>query len=246
MKHLFTLNNSNAIQVFLPINLVFNNDVPLATNTSTHPYNTRSKNEMHLTQGYNQKGHFETEFVSQRTKHYEDLEHRKKQEETTKRFPEKTPQHYTNRPEVYQHMDPPVLPPRPTVQKPRTEVGDNIYYNLATSVPYNHRSRDLYRQMSHDEIIPEPVGQSDPYRQPHQQISHGNPYNLEVGSMILYGDPPHSGVIKWIGYPPASNGLLVGVEMVCKWLCIFMFQMFKHPKMHACPHECNSYCRMIT
>jgi len=41
-----------------------------------------------------------------------------------------------------------------------------------------------------------------------------NPYNLEKGSMIIYGDPPCPGMIKWIGYLLETNVLTAGVEMV--------------------------------
>ena len=41
-----------------------------------------------------------------------------------------------------------------------------------------------------------------------------NPYNLEVGSVIQYGEPVQCGVIKWIGNLPDETDLFAGVEMV--------------------------------
>jgi len=42
-----------------------------------------------------------------------------------------------------------------------------------------------------------------------------NPYKLEVGSTIQYGNPPEYGVIKWIGILPGRENIeYAGVEMV--------------------------------
>ena len=41
-----------------------------------------------------------------------------------------------------------------------------------------------------------------------------NPYDLEVGSVIQYGEPVCCGVIKWIGNLPDETGMFAGVEMV--------------------------------
>lgn len=41
-----------------------------------------------------------------------------------------------------------------------------------------------------------------------------NPHNLEVGSVIQYGEPVQCGVIKWIGYLPNEIGMFAGIEMV--------------------------------
>ena len=41
-----------------------------------------------------------------------------------------------------------------------------------------------------------------------------NPDNLEVGSVIQYGEPVQCGVIKWIGNLPDETDLFAGVEMV--------------------------------
>ena len=42
----------------------------------------------------------------------------------------------------------------------------------------------------------------------------GNPCNLEVGSLIQYGDPPCYGVIRWMGMLFTTNVLMAGVDMV--------------------------------
>ena len=69
------------------------------------------------------------------------------------------------------------------------------------------------------ETVPGPI-QPFSYNQQQQHQNHGsnvNPYNLEVGSMILHGDSPAcSGIIKWIGYLPRENTLSAGIEMVSK------------------------------
>ena len=42
-----------------------------------------------------------------------------------------------------------------------------------------------------------------------------NQYNLKVGSVIQYGNPPQCGVIKWIGHLPNEEIVMyAGVEMV--------------------------------
>ena len=41
-----------------------------------------------------------------------------------------------------------------------------------------------------------------------------NQYNLKVGSVIQYGNPPRYGVIKWIGHLPDEIVMYAGVEMV--------------------------------
>lgn len=47
-------------------------------------------------------------------------------------------------------------------------------------------------------------------------IKDQNPYNLEIGSMIQFSNPPHYGVVKWIGYlrDTSKNSKIAGVEMV--------------------------------
>ena len=113
------------------------------------------------------------------------------------------------------------------------EGGNHPHCNRATSQPYDHSSRkshDPHRRLSHQyDEIPGP----DLYNQQHQQYdeipgpkfynqqhqqypasNQTNPYNLEVGSLIQYGNPPLSGTIKWLGCIPEIQGLSAGVEMV--------------------------------
>jgi len=49
-----------------------------------------------------------------------------------------------------------------------------------------------------------------------------NPYNLEIGSIIQYGEPPQCGVIKWIGNLPDQTEVIAGVEMVRKFYSIYV------------------------
>ena len=49
---------------------------------------------------------------------------------------------------------------------------------------------------------------------PDLQPSNDNPHNLEVGTMIQFGNPPCYGVIKWIGSLPDTNFVMAGVELV--------------------------------
>ena len=105
---------------------------------------------------------------------------------------------------------------------PRAGEGSNFpLYNPSTGVRYNDggtSNHGLHRQVSHHqyEPIPGPVEQRDPYSQHHQQYpaSQSNPFNLEEGSMILYGDPPLSGIIKWLGYLPEVEVYSAGIELV--------------------------------
>lgn len=46
-----------------------------------------------------------------------------------------------------------------------------------------------------------------------------NPHNLVVGSTVVYGTPPLSGVIKWMGYPIGVNSYSAGIEMVYLTTC---------------------------
>ena len=46
------------------------------------------------------------------------------------------------------------------------------------------------------------------------QLVDTNPYNLEVGSVIQYGEPVQCGVIKWIGNLPNETEVNAGLEMV--------------------------------
>ena len=96
------------------------------------------------------------------------------------------------------------------------------HYNPATGLPHDHKNQGHHRQVSHQyEPVPGPADQPDPHSQHHQQYpasNQTNPYNLEVGSMILYGDPPRPGIIKWLGYLPEVHGLSAGIEMVSMYV----------------------------
>ena len=57
-----------------------------------------------------------------------------------------------------------------------------------------------------------------PQHMPSQQAGmpqDKNPYNLEKGSLVQFGNPPCYGVIKWIGSLPEIDGIMAGVEVVC-------------------------------
>ena len=101
-------------------------------------------------------------------------------------------------------------------------VGDNSsHYNPATGMSYNYNGNTghgPHRQVHQYEPVPGPVNQPDPYGQQCQQ--NPNPFNLEKGSMILYGDPPRAGIVKWIGYLPEANVLLAGIELVSMYLTL--------------------------
>lgn len=86
--------------------------------------------------------------------------------------------------------------------------------SLMTPYEYNHSPQ---RQALHQH---EPMHDHyDAHSQQHQLYSIGNdlnPHNLTEGSVILHDDPPHSGVIKWIGYLPGGYDLMAGIEMVSR------------------------------
>ena len=72
----------------------------------------------------------------------------------------------------------------------------------------------------------DPTGYGCIVDQHHQHHPTSNPYNLKVGSLILYGNPPHSGVIKWIGHLPEMNASVAGVEMVSMYPnCLYTYIM---------------------
>ena len=159
INHIFRLNNSESIKVFLPIDSILkddSNNPPAATNTSNHPYNTRSKDEHDV----------------------HDID------------------------------------PGATVV-----LMNGVCCNPATAMHYDHKTDGTYQQESHY--------YSPPPHQPHNNLQyHGtpddtqnNPHNLVVGSMILYGDPPCTGMIKWIGHLPGACFLVAGVEMVSIVVC---------------------------
>ena len=71
-----------------------------------------------------------------------------------------------------------------------------------------------YRSHSYDSIKPGLFGQRYQHTAMTSYDQMDNPHNLGVGSMILYGNPSRSGVIKWIGNPNGVNALFAGIEMV--------------------------------
>ena len=385
MDHYFNLNSSKGMKVFLPITSVLKNDPPTATNTTDHPYNTRSKDKhnvhnddpeatINIIQKLSQKeGQSADDFMSEQLEHQENIELKKRQEEAAKRPPgedfdmrgvdvneqerlyieaqraskqagEKQNQnrgnaadHHSNGTNDSQqhggrHNQPPVNPqgssvdpcgygygagqqlhgsqfsqhqnqhpgyqygpnvdsttaayghnvsqhhfhgsqplqhqlphhqdphnpsqqyphyhqpgaaihrpaphylsqqypppqPDPMALIPRAGVGDN-HYNPATGMPYGQSSSSR-RQVSHTyEPIPGLVDQPDPHSQQYQQAPDSNPYNLEAGSMILHGDPPSSGVVKWIGHLPEVIGLLAGIEMVSSYVFRLIYQKVYKP-----------------
>ena len=99
---------------------------------------------------------------------------------------------------------------------PRGGVGDD--HPHYTGMPYNYKDDKGLHDPRHEvQFLYESM--PDSYSQQQQQQSPSsyqiNPYNLEEGSMILHGDPPRSGIIKWIGYlPEAGNVLIAGLELV--------------------------------
>ena len=150
--------------------------------------------------------------------------------------------HHQNQQPGYNYPDVPNYPnqsvsqpphpyPDPVTQMahiPRAgEGGSDLHYNPATGMPRDHngdKSQGPHRQVSHQyEPVPGPVDQPNPHSQHHQQhpaSNQPNPYNLEEGSMILYGDPPCPGIIKWLGYLPEVSPLTAGVEMVS--ICMYV------------------------
>ena len=166
---MFRLNNSEGIKVFLPIDSILkddNNNPPAATDTSSYPYNTRSKDEHGV--------------VKVDPGATVDLKACTKEEEIQLLM-------------------------------------NSACCNSATGMPYDYNGgkTDGTNQQ-------ESLHYSSPPYQPHKSLQYhsttddnqNNPYNLEVGSMILYGDPPYSGIIKWIGRLPSIYYLMAGVEMV--------------------------------
>ena len=101
---------------------------------------------------------------------------------------------------------------------PRAGIAENFPHNPPNYS--NVRGHSPYQQMQHQyEPVPkldQPVSYySQQQQHPNLNSSQINPYNLEVGSMILHGNSPaRSGTIKWIGYLPESNTLSAGIEMV--------------------------------
>ncbi|XP_065915083.1 uncharacterized protein [Dysidea avara] len=48
---------------------------------------------------------------------------------------------------------------------------------------------------------------------PAKELPKNRPDDLQVGSMVQFGTPPHYGVIKWIGHTPSNSSAMARVEM---------------------------------
>ena len=72
--------------------------------------------------------------------------------------------------------------------------------------------QDTHSKQGYQPMWPSP----DPHpSKPDPQSSNDNPCELEVGSMIQFGNPPCYGVIKWMGIlPETEHVLMAGVELV--------------------------------
>ena len=122
--------------------------------------------------------------------------------------------------------------PDPAVQMTHIpRAGDNFFhYYQPSGMPYNHDDNTRYgphQQVQHPyEPVPVPADHHYPYNQQQQNSDDGNPYKLEEGSMVLHGDPPHSGMVKWVGYLPGAKVLLAGVEMVRKYTYMHIYVAF--------------------
>ena len=164
INHMFRLNNSDGIKVFLPIDSILKDDSNNSP-TSSHPYNTKTKDEHDAKVDPGATMGLKT---------------------------------YTKEEEIQYLMN-------------------SVCCNPSTGMPYDYNGgkTDGTNQQ-------ESLNYSPPPYQPHNSLQHhgttddnqNNPHNLEVGSMILYGDPPYSGMIKWIGHLPSIYYLMAGVEMV--------------------------------
>ena len=69
-------------------------------------------------------------------------------------------------------------------------------------------------------VQPHSKQDNKPVRSPDPHPSNDNPHNLELGSLIQFGNPPCYGVIKWIGSIPEANCVMAGVEVVRKFIYI--------------------------
>ena len=75
--------------------------------------------------------------------------------------------------------------------------------NVVTTQPYSEQG---YKHMW--------LRDPQPSR-PNPKSSNDNPHNLEVGSMIRFGNPPCYGIIKWMGTLPETDCVMMaGVEVV--------------------------------
>ena len=146
-----------------------------------------------------------------------------------------------------QGYQPPVCQPQlqsPAQQMahiPRAGEGENttpVYFSSGGTQfdKYNdnqghpHQRPKVYH--NYDEIPGQPdqadhLNQQSQYSDPGEYPADYNPKNLEVGSMIQYGNPPRYGMIKWIGHLPRAVSLVAGVEMVSMHI-IYMYNIYYH------------------
>lgn len=113
---------------------------------------------------------------------------------------------------------------------PRVGIVDNVAPMYVPSSGTQHeiynsnKQRPRFHYDYDDEILGQPnqfahSNQQSEYSNPADNIANYNPHNLELGSMIQYGNPLRYGVIKWVGHLPGpTTSLVAGVEMVsmCK------------------------------
>ena len=244
MNHYFTLNNPRGSKVFLPIDSVLKDEsiAPTASSAPAHPYSTRSPSYQYQNAIYHQSqsssqlsnpqlyhpaaeiAHLPRAGVEENFQHhnlpsysnvkghghlhqYEAIpgpvqpasNSQHQQHHSVKGHGPVQQKHHQ-----YETVPGPVQPVSNSQQQQR--------HNVKGDSPVQQRQYQY-------ETVPGPV-QPFSYNQQQQYQNHGsnvNPYNLEVGSMILHGDSPAcSGIIKWIGYLPRENTLSAGIEMVSK------------------------------
>ena len=92
------------------------------------------------------------------------------------------------------------------------------HHNVVTTQPYPKQGyKPMWSPADPQSSRSDPQS-SKPDQQssrPDSQSPNDNPYNLKVGSLIQFGNPPCYGVIKWIGtLPETEHVLMAGVEVV--------------------------------
>ena len=221
MNHYFTLNNAKGKKVFLPIVSVFKELQEDYTVKTEQMVTTKQQSGYYQGHGVDPTGYGYSPGQQQLYN------------------PQVPPPHHGQQPGYHNqgvahhqsqsNSQPPYPQSDPAAQMahiPRGGGDDHPHYNPATGMPYNYTgSKGTHyprQQVQHQyEPMPGPPNQPDPHSQQQQNPSSNqiNPYNLEEGSIIQYGDPPRSGIIKWIGYlPEGANVLLAGIEMVNMYL----------------------------
>lgn len=191
MDHFFTLHNSKGTQLFLPISSVLKDEnASTPTTTSMTGRNIR------------------------RSKSENDDDVSPLVLESLRLIPT-----HENRSSSVQALCSPPGPAAPSYSVPVGGRSALSSSNPAIDSSYGSGRKDnRYRSHSYDSISGPP---GHPYNQQYQSThvaghAHvdSNPYNLAVGSVILYGNPSRCGVIKWMGYPIGVNSFSAGIEMV--------------------------------